>query len=131
MFPVEESISADLPAGFDLPFFFKPSVCVHVRRQEPLRELFARLTQLLGTQLTTFPSPRTLSASDKPWVCRRAAAGKELPCSERRPDPDTFLRPFPTWTGTARGTGYCGAARELLAEGGQPRGVTGCRWDLC
>lgn len=41
----EESSSFALTAGFDPPLLFNPSVCVHVRRQEPPQELFARLTQ--------------------------------------------------------------------------------------
>lgn len=57
MLLVEESGSVALTAGFDPPLLFNLNVCVHVRRQEPLRELFARLTQLLGTEQTTLPLP--------------------------------------------------------------------------
>lgn len=45
VFPVEESVCADLPAGFDLPFVVQAERVRACARQEPLRELFARLTQ--------------------------------------------------------------------------------------
>lgn len=45
MLPAEESSSVDLTAEFDPPLLFNLSMCVHVRRQEPLQELFPRLTQ--------------------------------------------------------------------------------------
>lgn len=112
MFAVEESIRADLPAGFDLPCVVQAERVCACAQQEPLQELFARLTQLLGTKPTTLPLPSHAQTN-------RAAPRKELP----RSDPDTF----PTWTGTSRGTGRSGVAR---AEGAQPCPVTGCRWDL-
>lgn len=112
VFAVEESIRADLPAGFDLPCVVQAERVCACAQQEPLQELFARLTQLLGTKPTTLPLPSHAQTN-------RAAPRKELP----RSDPETF----PTWTGTSRGTGSSGAAR---AEGAQPCPVTGCRWDL-
>lgn len=45
VFPVEESVWADLPAGFDLPFVVQAERVCACARQEPLRERFARLTQ--------------------------------------------------------------------------------------
>lgn len=123
VFPVQECVCADLPAGCDLPFVVQAVRVCACAQQEPLRELFARLTQLLGTKPTTLPLPS--HAQTNPAWAGGLWLGRSSPAL-RGTRIWTPSSGSPTWTGTW-GTGYSGAAR---VEGGQPRGVTGGRWDL-
>lgn len=120
-FPAEESVRADLPAGWDLPFVVQAervSACAQTRAELSGSCLPDSPSECREPNQPRFPSPHTLTQT---WACRRAAAGKELPCSERRLDPKPSSG-FPTWTGTPGGTGNGGAASA--------EGVTGYRWDL-
>lgn len=112
VFPAEESVRADLPAGFDLPFVVQAERVCACAQTRTSPGAVCQTHPVAGNR--TNPSP-PVTHSDKPWVCRRAAAAKELPCSERRPD----LAPsssFPTWTAL----GHRGALDERTLSSSLP-----------
>lgn len=122
MFPAEESVSADLPAGLDLPLVVRAERVCACARRAPLRELFARLTQSVPGNRTNhpFPSPRTLRQT----LSVQEGCGWEGASllREGRPDPDPFPLPFPPGQVPPEALGLPGL------RGGQPRGVTGGTW---
>lgn len=115
MFPVEESICADPPAGFDLPFVVQAERVCACAQQSLSRSCLPDSPSYWEPNQPPFPSPHTLRQTG-------LRLGRSFPARIRTPSSG-----FPTWTGTSRGTGSSGAAR---AEGAQPCPGTGCRWDL-
>lgn len=129
MLLVEEPGPVALAAGFDPPLLFNLNVCVRVRRQEPLQELFARLTQLLGAEQTTLPSPHAQRHGHN--------LGTQEGCRQRRQERASLLRsrirPPPSGPLPARQVppGCSQGPQGVGCRGTDPMVLTGCRWEMC